>query len=181
MRKRHASCKPSKNPPDTLVRICRHCDAIHACESSRDGRSMTWHPWQRAAAFSIHQNGGLTETVRHSSSWWRSGAWTNGVSRLHACALRPDMVPNFLIIDNHQHDQSACLGDMWPLGQSRLLPAHLQTTVACASPRPVVPLALPPCLPSRHSDLCPGIPVSPTADCPTLKASLFRKYEACLG
>jgi hypothetical protein len=48
MRKRHAGCKPFHNPPDTLARIFRHCDAIHACECSRDGRSMIWH----AAAFS---------------------------------------------------------------------------------------------------------------------------------
>jgi len=51
MRKRHASCKPFHNPPDTLARILRHCDAIHACECSRDGRSMIWH----AAAFSHTQ------------------------------------------------------------------------------------------------------------------------------
>jgi hypothetical protein len=37
-------------PPDTLARICRHCNAIHACIGSRDERSMIWHSWQRAAA-----------------------------------------------------------------------------------------------------------------------------------
>ena len=42
---------PSRVHPTRWERICRHCDAIHACECSRDGRSMIWHSWQRAAAF----------------------------------------------------------------------------------------------------------------------------------
>jgi hypothetical protein len=170
MRKRHASCKPFHNPPDTLARIFRHCDAIHACECSRDGRSMIWH----AAAFSHtkidreHASLGIMVEV---------GAWTrspNGDERLHAS---PDIALNFHI-DNNLHDQPACLGGMWPLGQSRLLPTHgsLRVTKTC---RP--PLTLFPCLPSRHADLSFVLFPPPRRQIqPTLK-QLFRKYEACLG
>jgi hypothetical protein len=92
--------------------------------------------------------------VFHTPEWWidRDCAslvimvevgcmdeWVVKATRVRASARRGAYC-NFHIIDNHQHDQSACLGGMWPLGQSRLLPAHLQTTAACASPRPVVPL-----------------------------------------
>jgi hypothetical protein len=58
MRKRHASCKPSKVYPTHWQGFTAIANATHACESSRDGRSMIWH----AAVFSY------TKTDRNCAS-----------------------------------------------------------------------------------------------------------------
>jgi hypothetical protein len=46
-----ATCHLQESHPTRWARICRHCNTIHACECSRDERSMIWPSWQRAAAF----------------------------------------------------------------------------------------------------------------------------------
>ena len=157
---------PSRVHPTRWERICRHCDAIHACECSRDGRSMIWHSWQRAAAFPYTKYRQRLCAVRHSSSWWRWGAWTRSTWMLHAS---PDVD-----IDNHAnlHVWAACGRSG---NQDSYRPTYMYfSTVACASPRPVVPLPHIYRAVMLIFDLV-DIPVSPAADSPNPKVSSFRK------
>ena len=122
----------------------------------------------------------LTETVRHSASWWRRAHRRDRRMAIKGYTLHQTScwTSASTIINT---TKSACLGCMWPLGQSRLLATHLQTTVACASPRPVPLLTLSPYLPSRHADRFVVIFPPPRQRINSTLKQLFRNYEACLG